>query len=109
MKGRMLHGETAVFDAIDFAKYLGGCYILTNMTSIKGMQIMGNVTLSSKFQISIPKEVRDSEGWKPGDKFAFVPRGKGYYSLVRVPSLDELVGIAKGIEIGEYRDRSDRY
>jgi AbrB family looped-hinge helix DNA binding protein len=70
---------------------------------------LGNVTLSSKFQISIPKEVRDSEGWKAGDKFAFVPRGKGHYALVRVPTLDDLVGIAKGIEADDYRDRSDRY
>lgn len=38
---------------------------------------MGNLTLSSKFQISIPKEVRESQGWKPGQKFAFIPEAGG--------------------------------
>jgi AbrB family looped-hinge helix DNA binding protein len=70
---------------------------------------MGSVTLSSKFQISIPKEVRESQGWKPGQKFAFIPRGKGY-ELVPVPELDDLRGIAQGADTTDYRDRrEDRY
>jgi AbrB family looped-hinge helix DNA binding protein len=64
--------------------------------------------LSSKFQISIPKAVRDSQGWKPGQEFAFVPSGGGYI-LVRVPSLEELRGLAKGADTSGYRDRTDRY
>ena len=32
-------------------------------------------TLSSKFQISVPKEVREELGWKAGQKFAFIPKG----------------------------------
>ena len=44
-------------------------------------------TLSSKFQISIPKEVRERQGWKPGQKFAFLPRGLTGYVLVAVPTL----------------------
>ena len=43
--------------------------------------------LSAKYQISITKEVRDREGWKPGQVLAFVPCGGGY-KLVRVPTLD---------------------
>lgn len=70
---------------------------------------MGSVTLSSKFQISIPKDVREKQGWKAGDKFAFVPRGDGSYAFVKVPTLEELRGIAPGAEVGEYRDRNDRY
>ena len=69
---------------------------------------MGNVTLSSKFQISIPKEVRESEGWKAGDRFAFVPDDGGY-AFVRVPTHDELAGSAKGADSSNYRDRNDRY
>jgi hypothetical protein len=30
-------------------------------------------TLSSKFQISVPKSVREQQKWKVGQKFAFVP------------------------------------
>ncbi len=70
---------------------------------------MGAVTLSSKYQISIPKEVRESQGWKPGQKLTFVPSGRGYV-LVAVPTADEIRGIGKDWNPEGYRDRSpDRY
>lgn len=69
---------------------------------------MNAVTLSSKFQISIPKQVRDQQDWKAGQKLAFVPQGK-HYVLVPVPAADELFGIAKGANPDGYRDREDRY
>ncbi|MCC6917692.1 MAG: AbrB/MazE/SpoVT family DNA-binding domain-containing protein [Alphaproteobacteria bacterium] len=70
---------------------------------------MGNiVTLSEKFQISVPKEVREQQGWKAGQKIAFVADGKGV-RLVRVPTLDELQGIATNADPTGYRDRDDRY
>ena len=65
-------------------------------------------TLSSKFQISIPKAVRAEMGWKAGQSFAFVPKGNSVV-LVPVPEFEDLFGIAKGKEAGEYRDRNDRY
>lgn len=69
---------------------------------------MSNVaTLSSKFQISIPKEIRDSQNWEAGQKFAFVHKGGGVM-LVPVPTLDELIGMAKGADTSGYRDRNDR-
>ena len=64
--------------------------------------------LSSKFQISIPKEVRESQKWHAGQEFAFVPRGDGYV-LMPVPEFDDLVGITKGADKEGYRDRKDRY
>lgn len=70
---------------------------------------MTNVTtLSEKFQISIPKEVRDTQNWKPGQKLAFIPDGKGV-KLVRVPELEDLLGLVKGADTSGYRDRDDRY
>jgi AbrB family looped-hinge helix DNA binding protein len=69
---------------------------------------MNAVTLSSKFQISIPKNVRESQGWGAGQRLSFVPHGK-YYVLVPVPTLDELFGIAKDADPTGYRDRYDRY
>jgi AbrB family looped-hinge helix DNA binding protein len=69
---------------------------------------MGAITLSSKFQISIPKKVRESQGWKPGQKLAFVPT-RGGYVLVPVPKLEDLRGIAEGADLTDYRDRYDRY
>lgn len=65
-------------------------------------------TLSSKFQISIPKAVRDEQQWEAGQEFVFIPRGKGVL-VMPVPDLDQLAGIAKGARKGDYRDREDRY
>jgi len=65
-------------------------------------------TLSSKFQISIPKAVREARGWKAGQEFVFVPKGSGVL-LVPVPDIKDLRGIAKGADPTGYRDRRDRY
>jgi AbrB family looped-hinge helix DNA binding protein len=65
-------------------------------------------TISTEFQISIPKAVRDERGWLPGQKLAFVP-GNGGVMLVPVPELEDLLGIAKGADTTGYRDRNDRY
>lgn len=48
-------------------------------------------TLSSKYQISIPKAVREAQGWKPGQRFAFIPKGGGV-ALVPVPEIEDLLG-----------------
>ena len=65
-------------------------------------------TLSSKYQISIPKKIREAQNWKPGQKFAFLPQGH-HVLLVPVPKAEDLRGIAKGATITNYRDRKDRY
>lgn len=65
-------------------------------------------TLSSKFQISIPKAVRTANDWKAGQEFAFIPKGTGVL-LVPVPARDELAGLAKGADPSDYRDRNDRF
>eukprot|EP01041_Mallomonas_annulata_P017334 gene17334-35756_t len=52
-------------------------------------------TLSSKFQISIPKAVRDELHWEAGQEFVFIPKDKGVL-VMPVPELKELAGIAKG-------------
>ena len=61
-------------------------------------------TLSSKFQISIPKRVREAQHWQAGQTFVFIPKGKGVM-VMPVPSLDSLRGIAKGADTSDYRDR----
>jgi len=65
-------------------------------------------TLSSKFQISIPKAVREEKHWRAGQEFVFIPKGKGVL-VMPVPELDELAGIAAGACKDDYRDRKDRY
>ncbi len=70
--------------------------------------MVATATLSSKFQISIPKAVRDEQHWKAGQEFAFIPKDGGVM-LVPVPTLEELRGMAKGADPTGYRDRNDRY
>ena len=65
-------------------------------------------TLSSKFQISIPKAVRDEQRWQAGQEFVFIPKGKGVL-LMPMPELKQLAGIAKGARTRSIRDRNDRY
>ena len=69
---------------------------------------MATATLSSKFQISIPKAVREQQHWRAGQEFVFIPKGKGVL-LIPVPELEQLAGIAKGASTDSYRDRKDRY
>ena len=65
-------------------------------------------TVSSKFQISIPKEVRDQLGLRPGEKIAFIAKPEGFL-IVPVPKREDLAGIARGANTEGYRDRNDRY
>ena len=64
-------------------------------------------TLSSKYQISIPKEIRDRMNLKPGQKLAFLCIGKSV-RLVPQPKLEDLLGIGKGADSSNYRDRDTR-
>jgi AbrB family looped-hinge helix DNA binding protein len=65
-------------------------------------------TLSSKFQISIPKPVREEQGWQAGQELVFIPKGKGVL-VMPVPKRERLRGIARGADPAGYRDRSDRF
>ena len=65
-----------------------------------------SVKLSSKFQIVIPKEIRKNLGLKAGDKVAWVGSRKSP-SLVRVPTLEEMIGTMKGCDVSGYRDEED--
>lgn len=64
-------------------------------------------TLSTKFQISIPKAIRAAQHWEAGLTFAFIPKGTGVL-LVPVPQRDALRGLARGASPDDYRDRTDR-
>ena len=66
-----------------------------------------SATLSSKYQISIPKEVRERTAWKPGQKIAFIAKADGIL-LVPIPEREALAGIARGANPEGYRDRNDR-
>ena len=68
---------------------------------------MSVTTLSAKFQISIPKEIRESMKLKAGQRLTFIQIGKTL-KLIPQPTIDDLFGIAKGANTENYRDRDDR-
>jgi AbrB family looped-hinge helix DNA binding protein len=72
------------------------------------MKMTAIATLSSKYQISIPKSVREEQHWKAGQQFVFIPKGNGVL-VMPVPALEQLAGLAKGAKAADYRDRKDRY
>jgi AbrB family looped-hinge helix DNA binding protein len=89
----------------DFAR---ATFLRISHRSNSGMTMSDTATLSSKYQISIPKAVRSARKWKAGQKFAFIPKGTGVL-LVPVPEDGDLGGIAIGARAEDYRDRNDRF
>jgi AbrB family looped-hinge helix DNA binding protein len=47
--------------------------------------------LSSDFQISIPKAIREDQNLRAGQEFAFIPRGEGVL-VMPVPEFEALRG-----------------
>lgn len=69
---------------------------------------MVSATLSSKFQLAIPKAMREELGIVAGQKFALIAKGP-VIELVPLRSIKEARGMFKGADASGYRDRSDRY
>ena len=64
--------------------------------------------LSKKHRIAIPKSICKRQGWRAGQEFVFLPKGRSVV-LVPFPNHEGLFGIAKGANPDGYRDRNDRY
>ena len=69
---------------------------------------MARATVSPKFQIVIPKEIRERLELKPGQQVALIDRGS-YVALVPQRPISELRGMLKGAPLDDYRDKNDRY
>jgi AbrB family looped-hinge helix DNA binding protein len=65
------------------------------------------VTLSSKFQLSIPKAIRDQMQLRAGQKFAVILKGDTIV-LAPIRPLEAMRGVLKGADPSDYRDRTDR-
>lgn len=69
---------------------------------------MDRVKVSSKFQIVIPKAVRERMNLIPGQEMGVIEKG-GIAHLVPLKTLEELQGIAKGANIEGSREKQDRF
>jgi AbrB family looped-hinge helix DNA binding protein len=76
--------------------------------SLKGKNMAAASKLSSKYQVSIPKAVRERMAWRPGQKIAFIARAYGVL-MVPIPEREDLAGMARGSNPEGYRDRNDRF
>jgi AbrB family looped-hinge helix DNA binding protein len=65
------------------------------------------VTISTKYQVVIPREVREQFGLKPGQKVMFIPYNNTLRVVV-VPSIDKARGIFKGLTSEGIREEKDK-
>jgi len=65
------------------------------------------VTVSSKFQIVIPRSIREKIGLKPKEKLIVIEKD-GIITLIPQLPIKEMKGFAKGVQTREIRDESDR-
>jgi AbrB family looped-hinge helix DNA binding protein len=68
---------------------------------------MATTTISPKFQIVIPKEVREKLHLAPGQRLQAVEKG-GVITLVPEVPLKSLKGTLKGMSATDLREKKDR-
>ena len=68
---------------------------------------MGVVTLSSKFQVVIPQDVRKKLNLKPGQKIVVVEKD-GVVHLIPQRDIRQMRGFVKGLDVQNLRDEEDR-
>lgn len=68
---------------------------------------MTQAILSTKYQLVIPREIRQRLHLRSGQKMMFLVKGD-VITLVPERSLSELKGIARGIKPGVLREKKER-
>ena len=68
---------------------------------------MNTVTISSKYQVVIPRPIREQFNLKPGQKLLFIPYNNTL-RVVIVPPIEDAEGIFEGIDTDPQRDKVDR-
>ena len=68
---------------------------------------MTAVTVSSKYQIVIPKEARQKLGISSGTRLQAIPEATGL-RLVKEPSIDEVCGLLRGMPVDDAGIRSEQ-
>jgi AbrB family looped-hinge helix DNA binding protein len=63
-------------------------------------------TISSKFQLVIPRKIREQFNLKPGQKVVFLPYKKTL-RMVIVPSIEDAYGMLKGMDSENLREEED--
>jgi AbrB family looped-hinge helix DNA binding protein len=69
---------------------------------------MNTVTISSKYQVVIPRKIREQFNLKPGQKIMFISY-KNTLRVVIVPPIEETEGIFEGIDSDPQREKEGRH
>ena len=69
---------------------------------------MNTVTVSPKYQVVIPSEIRGHMGLRPGEKLAMHEKD-GCVHIVRLKDVRKLRGSLRGLKKGGLRDEKERY
>jgi len=68
---------------------------------------MDAVTISSKYQVVIPRQIREQFNLKPGNKIIFIPYDQTLRVVV-VPPIEQAMGMFEGIDTDPQREKADR-
>jgi AbrB family looped-hinge helix DNA binding protein len=63
-------------------------------------------TISTKYQVVIPREVRKQFGLQPGQRVVFIPHKKTL-RMVIVPPIEQAEGFLPGIDTDPQREEED--
>lgn len=83
-------------------------FIYCNTTILLILYTMDTITVSPKFQVVIPKRIREHLSIKPGEKMVIVEKNNTI-SLIPVGRLKDARGIAKGVTTKNLRNESERH
>jgi AbrB family looped-hinge helix DNA binding protein len=65
------------------------------------------VTISSKYQVVIPRPIREQFNLKPGQKIAFIPY-KNTLRVVIIPPIEAAQGIFPELDTDPQREKQER-
>jgi AbrB family looped-hinge helix DNA binding protein len=69
---------------------------------------MSRVTLSPKFQIVIPREIRERLRLRPGQKITLIEQ-EGIITAIPDQPIEKFRGILKGMQTTDLRDKEERF
>ena len=84
--------------------------MLVSMLSLgmKEVIAVSSVVMSSKYQVVVPKEIRERFGFKPGDRLAWFETPSGALKLIKPLSFDQMGGILAGYDLPPFEREKDR-
>ena len=68
---------------------------------------MNTVMVSSKYQVVIPRQIREQFNLKPGNKIMFIPYNQTL-RVVIVPPIEQALGMFEGMDTDPQREKDER-